>query len=167
MAKCVNHPGREEKEKLFGASYCEQCSKGIAAAVKKVDKHVEPKECFVWYVGKDKWEPIDGTGCAHWVSHTLKDKSGSSSGKCLAGFPFRVKSVIAKFKDVDDVSSVKAGDIYVSADEKHMGLVIKAEKPKKEGEQPEITIRHDSSNLGKVAESTFADYFKGKGNFRR
>src|SRR4051794_36170665 len=100
MANCVNHPGRKEAGKLFGKSYCDQCQKGIAAAVKKVDKHVEPKECFVWYAKNDDWEPIDGTGCAHWVTHELNDKSGSVNDKCLAGFNYRVKKVIAGYSEI-------------------------------------------------------------------
>lgn len=44
--------------------------------------------------------------------------------------------------------------------------VDKHVEPKKP-EEPKITIRHDSSNQGKVADNEFATYFKGKGTFHR
>jgi hypothetical protein len=47
-------------------------------AVKKVDKHVSPKECFIWYIdNKRGYEPIPGTGCAHFCtrSHCVKSSA--------------------------------------------------------------------------------------------
>jgi hypothetical protein len=166
MAKCDLHPGREGKYKLYGESYCEQCAKGIAGAQKLVSKHVEPKDCFIWYAKKDNWEPISGTGCAHWVSHQLNIKNGSASDKCLAGYTYRVKTMIQGHSQVKKVIDVKAGDIYVTPDKKHTGLVIKVAPPKTGGD-PSITIKHDSSGQGKVATDEFAVRFKGKGDFFR
>ena len=166
MGKCLNHPGRKDAKKLFGEAYCKECVDGIAAAVKAVDKHVEPKECFVWYAKNDDWEPIEGTGCAHWIAHELNQK-GSGANTCLAGYPYRVKNFIAGFSEVKDINKVKAGDIYVKQDKSHVGLVIKVDAAKQKGGQPKITIKHDSSRKGGVSVDEFADYFDGKGSFRR
>lgn len=165
MAKCNLHPGREGTLKLYNKIYCDICKKAIEQAQKQVDRHVEPKECFIWYVGKDDWEPIEGTGCAHWVSHQLNIKSGGVGDKCLAGYTYRVKTMISGYTEIKRLTDVKVNDIYVTPDRKHTGLVIKV-TPAKSGD-PAITIRHDSSAQGKVATDDFATRFKGRGSFLR
>ncbi len=167
MAKCEFHPGRDGTYKLFGKTYCDACKSGIGKAQKKVTRHVEPKECFVWYAKSDDWEPIDGTGCAHWVSHQQGIKSGSANDKCLAGYTYRVKVMIRGYAAVKNVSDVCVGDIYVTPREDHTGLVIKV-TPAKDGKgDPVIIIRHDSSRQGGGSENEFATYFKGNGSFLR
>ena len=48
MPKCALHPGRDSVTIVFGKNYCEKCRDGIAAARHRVDRHVEPKDCFIW-----------------------------------------------------------------------------------------------------------------------
>src|SRR5262245_33054179 len=118
-AKCTLHPGRNAVFEYDGKQYCEKCQKGYEAAVAAVttkNSHVEPKDCFVQYAGGDKWEPIEGTGCAHWVSHQ-KGFGGATGNTCLKGFRYRVKDLVFYLSTrstlVTELKDVKAGDIWV------------------------------------------------------
>ena len=162
MGKCKHHPGRTEAVNLNGVGYCEQCRDGIEAAGKKVDKHVEPKACFVWYKdSKTGWTPITGYGCAHWVAHQLNIKRGKQ--KCLLGFPGRIKELIAGMSVIKDLTKVRKGAIWTSDKLTHCGIVESIKVVK--GKDPEIRIRHDSTKLGKVAVGDWAKYFKSVGKF--
>ena len=147
--------------------YCESCKKGIEAARQLVNKHVERKECFVWYAAANSWKPIYGTGCAHWVAHQLGIKNGGSSEKCLHGYTYRVRTLIQGRKIID-VKDIQVNDIYVTPHVDHTGMVIKiipenvALKQKRT-----IIIRHDSSGQGRVVDNEFDTYFKGSGTFYR
>ena len=105
------------------------------------------------------------TGCAHWLLHQLSRKSGGGP-TCLEGYPIRVTSV-AVGRAAVVVGHVRANDIYVTPTLDHTGLVVRVTPPAKPGGVPGITIRHDSSAQGKVAENDFATYFHGHGNFYR
>lgn len=167
MANCSIHPSAKSVATINGTDVCEKCQTDIKAAVKKVDKHVEPKDCFVWYEGgKTGWQPIPGTGCAHWVAHQRAIKRGSKGEQCMLGYPFRVKTMIGGTSEVK-LEDVKVNDIYVTPKADHTGLVIKVTPDAKNPKQPKITIRHDSSAQGKVSDSDFASHFKGNGSFRR
>ena len=167
MANCSVHPSLKSVGKINGVECCATCKKDIDAAVRKVDKHVEPKDCFLWYEGgKAGWEPIAGTGCAHWVAHQRGIKRGSAGEQCMLGYPFRVKTMIGGMSEVK-LADVKVNDVYCTPSKDHTGLVIKVVVDPKAPDKPKITIRHDSSAQGKVAENEFATYFKGKGTFHR
>jgi len=166
MAKCSIHPALASIAKVNGVECCEKCKAGIAAAVKKVDKHVEPKGCFVWFEGKNGWQPIPGTGCAHWVAHERNIKRGSAGEQCMLGFPLRVKTLIGGKSEVE-LADVKVNDVYVTPSRDHTGLVVKVTPDPKNPDTPKVVIRHDSSAQGKVSENEFASYFKGKGDFFR
>lgn len=166
MATCKIHPALPSVGKVNGVECCQKCKDGIAAAVKKVDKHVEPKGCFVWFEGRAGWQPIPGTGCAHWVAHQRGIKRGSASEQCMLGFPFRVGTMIGGKSEVK-VADVKVDDIYVTPSKDHTGLVVKVTPDPKNPDAPKIVIRHDSSAQGKVAENEFATHFKGAGRFYR
>ena len=166
MTSCSIHPGNKAVGKINGFDCCEKCKTDIEAAVKKVNKHVEPKACFVWFEGKPGWQPIPGTGCAHWVAHQRNIKKGSKGEQCMLGFPFRVKTMIGGKSEVK-IADVKVNDIYVTPPKDHTGLVIKVTPNAKTPDTPTITIRHDSSKQGKVTENDFATHFKGKGTFYR
>jgi hypothetical protein len=159
----VNHPGRDAVQERWGDNYCQQCVTGQDAAQKKVNKHVEPKECFIVFKGGDKWEPLPGTGCAHWVAH----KKGIAKGSvhCIAGCTLRVKDVVSGRQKVKEVKLVRVGDIWVQPDFKHCGLVTKVVHVK--DADPKILITHDSSGQGKVATNDFATRFKSEGDFYR
>jgi hypothetical protein len=177
VAKCELHPGRASAEKVFGVAYCQQCLDGIKAPREKVDKHVEPRDCFIVYVGKDTGQPIDGTGCAHWMSRQESLTGTPGRACCLAGFMYRVGPVIHKFHEIasvkdgkvvfGDIAKVKSGNFYAELDESHCGIVIKVTPPKKgdAGALSTITIRNDSSAQGGVKDNDFADYFKSTGKF--
>jgi hypothetical protein len=132
-----------------------------------VDRHVEPKDCFIWYVRNNDWEPITGTGCAHWVAHQLNIRSGSHSDQCLAGFTYRVPVLVGGHSQVPDIQHVRVNDIYVTPRRDHTGLVVRVTPAHQAGGQPSITIRHDSSGQGRVAENDFASFFHGQGDFFR
>ena len=166
MGKCVNHPARDGAYSVNKKDYCADCRKGIEAAAKKVDKHVEPKACFVWYVANNDWQPITGTGCAHWLAHQRGIRKGGANEQCLEGYTYRVKTLVGGTSTVA-LNKVKVNDIYCSPSKDHTGLVIKVTPDAKNPDMPKILIRHDSSAQGKVAENEFATYFKGKGTFHR
>jgi hypothetical protein len=77
MGKCLFHPGREVTASVAGKGYCAQCEAAQRAARALVDAHVKPKDCFIWYIGGDTWEPIEAPDvpilsptrrtCAPWV----------------------------------------------------------------------------------------------------
>ena len=165
MAKCVLHSGRDSIITIFGKNYCQTCRDGIEAARGNVDKHVEPKECFIWYVSNDNWQPITGTGCAHWVAHQLNIHAGGADACCLSGFTFRVPTLVQSRTRIFDVSEVKVNNIWASPMLDHTGIVIRATPAPKPAGSPSITIRHDSSGQGRVAENDFATYFHGRGSF--
>jgi hypothetical protein len=119
---------------------------GIDAAIARVDSNVLPKECFVTYKGGDRWEPIPGTGCAHWVSHQ-KGIPGTSGGNgCLAGFAIRVPDVKTGRQAVT-LNDVQVGDIWAGrhpAHGDHTGIVTKVE-PQGAGKPPKVWIKHNST----------------------
>jgi len=163
--KCIHHPGRSAVVQFGTDKYCEKCKSGQEAAAKLVDRHVDPKACFVWYRGGDKWERITGTGCAHWVAHEKGIKKGARIHRCLEGYTYRVPDLIVGRKAVADIATVKVGDIYVNPRKDHCGLVSSVTAVK--GKPPRIEIRHCSSRQGKVAKNDFATYFHSKGSFYR
>ncbi len=165
--KCTLHPGRDSVINIFGKSYCQQCRDGMVTARNRVDRHVEPKDCFIWYVSNDNWQPITGTGCAHWVSHQLNVHAGGAGACCLAGFTYRVPVLVQSRVPVPNILNVRMNDIWASPTLDHTGLVIRVVPPARPGANPTITIRHDSSGQGRVAENDFATYFHGRGAFYR
>jgi len=166
MANCEVHSGVAGVLTINGKSYCSRCQVDIMGARVRVSQHVEPKACFVWYEGGVRgWQPIPGTGCAHWLLHQLGRKSGGGP-TCLEGYPIRMSSVSVGRVPVA-VANVRVKDIYVSPSADHTGLVIKVTPAAKPGGNPGITIRHDSSAQGRVAENDFSTYFHGRGSFYR
>ncbi|WP_077033022.1 hypothetical protein [Pelomonas sp. KK5] len=167
MAKCSVHPGLASVGKVNGVEVCDQCNKQIAAAVKALDKHVEPKGCMVWYEGGKKgWQPIPGTGCAHWLAHDQGIKRGGKGEQCMLGYPFRVSTAVGGRKAVK-LAEVKVGDFFVKPDQSHCGLVVKVTPDPKNPDHPTVIIRSDSSAQGKVADNDFDGYYSGKGSFVR
>lgn len=165
MPNCAIHPARTGVLTVAGRHYCAQCQTDINAARARVDRHVEPKPCFIWYEGGARgWQPIPGTGCAHWLMHQLNRKTGGGP-TCLEGFPIRVSAVSVGRRPVA-VANVQVNDIYVTPSGDHTGLVVSV-RAATAGGNPTITIRHDSSGQGRVAENEFATYFHGRGSFFR
>lgn len=161
--KCFHHPGREAVIPLGGKGYCQQCKNGIDAAVRTVDRHVQPPSCFVTYLGGDRWRVITGTGCAHWVAHQKRLVSGGSGATCLLGNLVRVPDVITGKAKRSNLAKVKAGDIWVSPTLDHCGLVEKVAPDAKLGVR--ITIKHCSSKRGGVFSDDFHSHFGAKGSF--
>lgn len=166
MPRCTLHPGRTSVTTVFGKDYCQRCRDGITAARRRVDVHVEPKDCFIWYVRSDTWDPITGTGCAHWVSHQLGIQTGLASERCLEGYTYRVRTMVESRAAVS-LANVRVNDIWASPTLDHTGLVIRVNPPATAGGPRVITIRHDSSGQGGVAENDFAAYFHSAGSFYR
>jgi hypothetical protein len=170
MAKCFLHPGRDSVMAFAGKNYCQNCKTGQEAAVAKMSidplkVHVEPKRCFLTFKGGDTWAPLDGTGCAHWVSHQLDIGNGAPSNKCLEGHTIRVPDAIQGMSEVE-MDDVKEQDIWANDALNHMGMVTKVNRGADAGPLT-IMITHDSSHLKKVSENDFAGYFHGQGKFYR
>lgn len=170
--RCVIHPGLPKATTIAGKSYCTQCAAQMEAAVGKLDPHVSPRDCFVWYTGgANGWSPIDGTGCAHFVSHELGIHRGQSGEQCLAGFTFRVSTMLGgRSKVPGGLGAVKRRDIWVNPGRTHCGLVTRvgpelATGPS--GDYPAIWITHSSSRLHRVSLDRFDAYFKSEGEFFR
>jgi hypothetical protein len=166
MSRCMNRPGRESVVTINRRDYCAECQSGIAATRLRVDRHVEPKGCFVWYASASNWQPIAGTGCAHWVAHQRGIRRGGSNEQCLEGFTFRVRTLVQGMQPVA-VANVRVNDIYVTSSMDHTGLVLRVAPNPRAGQPPSITIRHDSSRQGRVSENEFGTYFHGQGAFYR
>ncbi len=160
--KCTLHPSRDAVLDIGNKSYCQPCKDGQTAAAGRVHAHVEPKSCFVWYEGgATGWQPIPGTGCAHWVSHQKNHQIGPEGVRCLGGFTFRVTTLVTHLTahgTKKAIADVQVGDYWVKPDRSHMGIVSKTNP---------LTIQHDSSALGGVRESDFDTYFHGQGDFYR
>lgn len=166
MPRCHLHPGREAVWEYNRVEYCAKCESQILAAIKAVRIDVEPKECFIRYPRHDYWEPIPGTGCARWVAHEKQIQSGRSDEKCLFGYTFRVHVLADTCSEVPS-ENVRSGDIWISDEEDHAGLVIRVMPNLYPDEIPEITICHDSSRQNGVAINDFKTYFHGRGWFCR
>jgi len=172
MSHCRYHSGRDGVISIGHYYYCAQCKEGIEGAKRTVHGGIQPPDCFVWYIGNDKWEKIPGTGCAHFVAHERGIRQGRDDEKCLKGYTFRIPALIAgrstrsfDGKRVSSRSNLAVNDIYVTPDKSHCGLVVRVEKSREPGGGRKITIRHDSSHLGRVADSDFDEYFHGRGLF--
>ncbi|MCL2867760.1 MAG: hypothetical protein FWF47_08405 [Clostridia bacterium] len=176
---CINHPSKETVSSLFGG-LCKTCAEQVKAAQATVNRHVDPKECFVTYVdNKTGWEsftkrdPRKNTGCAHWVAHQLGLKGSFSGSSCAAGYLIKVPDVIRGARKIDHkTEEVKAGDIWVNKDNTHTGLVIKVEssgkmEDGKEAEAPKILIQHCSSGQGGVVSNYYPTYLKNGSFYRR
>jgi hypothetical protein len=164
MAQCPIH-GAKKADTLNAAlnkSFCAQCAKEIQAAQAVVDRHVDPKACFINYGGsKAGWVKINGTGCAHWVAHQLGITRGSY--RCHEKHTLRVPDLISGLSEVA-LNDLQIDDIWANAKLDHCGLVSNIEEM---NGTKTITIKHCSSNQGKVAENDFATYFHSGGKFYR
>lgn len=171
--KCIHHPAHAAVITIAERDYCESCKRQQNSAALKVDDHIEPKRCFVTYKGSvEGWQPITGTGCAHWVSHQKGIHCGTENDQCLEGFTYRVKKVYEFVRVKIEHKDIKVGDIWINFAQNHMGIVSKVESDPKDPRHPaggkrKITIQHDSSGQGKVAENDFDTYFGGHGWFYR
>jgi hypothetical protein len=134
-------------------------------AISKVDKHVVPRECFIRYEGTRRgWQPIPGTGCAHWVAH---EKNITIGYKCDRGFSLRTgklgKPGVITRKYKYSLQKAKVGDIWASTKVRsHVGIVRDVRKDKESGKVIEVQVEHDSSKQGGVVK----DWFK-EGEFYR
>jgi hypothetical protein len=143
-------------------------------AVKKVDKHVSPKDCFIWDLGKEKgYESLTeldkkNTGCAHWVAHEKgwnKGKAGRNG--CDKDYLIRVKDVVKEAGAEVAPADVAPGNVWVNDGQTHCGIVRKVEKAKDPSKDPNptIEIEHCSSGQGKVAKDDWAKKFGSAGKF--
>lgn len=137
-------------------------------AVKKVDKHVSPKDCFIWFMNsKEGYRSLTeiskkNTGCAHWIAHQ-KNWSGGKAGSngCNKNYLIRVKDVVKKSGGEVAAADVKVGNVWVNDSQDHCGIVSKVSS----GSPPTIEIQHCSSGQGKVAKNDWAKHFKSGGKF--
>lgn len=138
-------------------------------AIKKVDKHVSPKDCFIWFMdNKRGYEPCPGTGCAHWIAHEKGWKGGKEgSNGCKEKYLIRVKDLVGKSGSKVEIKDVAVGNVWINDKQDHCGIVckVKAAKPGAKDPNPTIEIQHCSSRQGKVAANDWADYFKSGGKF--
>jgi len=167
MDQCIHHPAHAATASIFGKEYCAECEDGISKACDLVDEHVSPRDCFIAYEGNGCWQPIEGTGCAHWVAHQLNIHGGTPSEQCLAGYTCRVNALLGGRQRVVDMALVRARDIYVTPNMDHVGLVSRVTKPLQTGSAPSIFIRHATSIHGQIAENGFSTYFHSCGYFYR
>ena len=171
---CMIHPSQATATTIAGRQYCARCQADQQSAAAQLDPHVTPKPCFVWYTGSQGgWQPIAGTGCAHYVSHQLGIRRGSAGECCLEGYCFRVPVVIlGRVQVTGGLTSVQVNDIWVSAARDHTGLVTSivppaATRPAGGAANPVIWITHASSAQHALATNRFDTYFHGGGDFFR
>ena len=164
--RCVFHPGRELAVSVEGKGYCSKCEEGQKAARSLIDAHVKPGACFIVYRGGDTWMPIGGTGCAHFVAHDKNIPALGGVEHCLAGFIVRVPDLIQGRVEIPDTSDVEPGDIYVTANRRHCGIV-RFNIPGPGRGRRRIMIEHASSAHHAVLTGDFTVYFRGQGSFFR
>jgi hypothetical protein len=174
---CVHHPSAPQAVLIGGRPYCARCQAGIRAAVARLDPDVTPPDCFVWYANtRDGWQPIAGTGCAHYVSHQCNIHSGSAGDQCLAGFTFRVPVMLTrKTRVLGGLGAVRVGDIWANIGRTHTGLVSRIDpapvnphpRPGAPPPNPIIWITNASSGQHKLATDRFDTHFSGQGDFFR
>jgi hypothetical protein len=176
---CIHHPALAVTVIIDGWGYCARCVQGMQIAAAKVDAHVTPSDCFVWYKNAaEGWQPIAGTGCAHYVAHQLNIRCGGPSERCLKGFTYRVPILTTgKTKITAGATAVQVGDIWVQTDSRHTGLVSRIDPaPQSQAASapasapaapPIIWITHASSAQHKLATNRFDVYFHGRGDFFR
>ncbi len=146
-------------------------SQSKADAIKQVDDHVSPRGCFIWnHGGNVGYQPIPGTGCAHWVAH----EKGWDSGKvlvngCEKGYLIRVADLFVLAGDQVDVWDVVVGNVWIlkNETESHTGIVSKV-TPARQGDEdanPTIEIEDCSSSQCDVVKDDWASYFHSGGKF--
>ena len=175
---CVHHPSSATVSILNGRGYCGKCVQGMKAAAANLDAHVTPRDCFVWYKNAaEGWQPIAGTGCAHYVAHEQGVRFGGPSGTCLLGFTYRVPALLTvKNQVTGGLSAVQVNDVWVNAARSHTGIVSKIDSPTTAGPasgpasqpaNPIIWITHASSGQHALATNRFDEYFHSGGDFFR
>jgi hypothetical protein len=167
MGHCIHHPARAARVSIFGKEYCSECGDSISSAYALVDERVMPRDCFIVYAGNERWQALEGTGCAHWVAHQLNIREGASCEQCLAGYTCRVNTLVFGRERVLDIALVRAHDIYVTPNWDHVGLVSRVTMSHRVGSVPSIFIRHVTSLQGQIAENEFATHFYSCGYFYR
>jgi len=168
MSGCREHPRKPAVVQTSFGGLCKQCAEQVKAAQATVDRHVQPKECFVTFVNnKTGWQSFTqrddrNTGCAHWVAHQLGLK-GAYDSVCAAGYLIRVPDVIRGARKIDHkTEEVRVGDIWTNKDNSHTGLVVKVEDDGKK-----ILIQHCSSRQGGVVTDYYPTYLKDGSFYRR
>lgn len=169
---CSIHSSAPTAVILDGRAYCARCQTDMAAAAVGLDAHVTPRGCFVWYKNtREGWQPIEGTGCAHYVAHQKNIRNGTQSQKCVAGFTFRVQPSLTGLTQVTGgLGAVQVGDIWVNVARTHTGIVTALTPPPAAAAPntpPRIDITHASSGQHALSTNQFATYFHGAGDFFR
>ncbi len=171
---CVIHPSAPRAAFICGRPYCARCQADINAAVARLDAHVTPRDCFVWYTGGHTgWAPIAGTGCAHYVAHQLGISTGGHGARCLADFSYRVSAVILGRGEVHGgLAEVRLNDIWTNPERDHTGLVSQIDPPPTPpaGEPPGlpvIWITHASIAQHRLATDRYDTHFHSMGSFFR
>lgn len=138
-----------------------------AQAIAQVDRHVSPRNCFVWFMDSRRgWEPIQGTGCAHYVAHQIGRNTGRrGSNGCNDNYLIRVPDLVRGMTQVA-AADVAAGDVWANAGLDHCGIVSTVTTDERTG-QVNIDITHCSSRQGGVVTNDWRTHFRGGGNFYR
>ncbi len=152
-----------------------------AAAAATVDNHVHAKACFITSDNGKDWRPITGTGCAHYVAHTLGIQKGGRGGTaCMEGYAVPVRLLLQGLVLVGSINEVRVNDIWFNdatfrpqAGGDHCGIVT-AVTSRTDGQggfaiavTPTIEITHCSSGQGGVFTNDWATWFHGLGQFYR
>src|SRR5256885_16011831 len=122
---CEIHPNATTAIVVGGRRFCASCQTGMQRAASQLDGHVTPRDCFVWYKNShDGWQPIEGTGCAHYVSHQLNIRVGGPGQRCLAGFTYRVPdALVSKTQVTGGLAAVQGNDNWVNTSRRPIGIV--------------------------------------------
>jgi hypothetical protein len=143
-------------------------------AIKNVDKHVSPKDCFIWKINNEKgYEALTvldkkNTGCAHWVAHEKGWKKGKAGRNgCDQDYYIRVKDIVNEAGSEVAPADVVVGNVWVNDTNTHCGIVRKVQPSKDPAKDPNptIEIEHCSSGQGKVAKDEWAKKFNSAGTF--
>ncbi|HUQ83156.1 MAG TPA: hypothetical protein VM076_18535 [Gemmatimonadaceae bacterium] len=149
----------------------------LADAQSLVPSYVEPRKCFVTLTSsKVGFDRIDGTPCAHYVSHHIALKGRSGNFTCNEKFLVRVTDLIARLGSPIEPSEVQVGDVWAvhehgnkrrgTEPSSHCGVVFSVDRDAAAGTS-KIMIRHCSSGQAKVATNDWVTHFHSSGAFYR
>jgi hypothetical protein len=149
-----------------------------SAAIQLVPRHVFPRDCFITTDNGKDWRPIHGTGCAHFVAHSLSIRGGvRGSNACIHGYPVSVRLLLDTLAPVLSVNDVQVNNIWFGdevfecqAGKDHCGIVSSASRDfgtEATNQIPDIAITHCSNRRDGIFTDDWSKYFQRKGQFYR
>ena len=161
---CVHHPAELSDTSVGGRHYCKSCRRAQMEAAGLVERHVQPRGCYLWRTGPERWSPLRGSAAAHWLAHELGIRSPLEIHRCLAGYTIQIKDLLRGRRELSSVP-LRPGDLFVTLAEDHCGRIVALKRDPELGLR--ISIRHLDPRCPRVTVDDFYHHFQGEGRFFR